>query len=156
MRMVEIDHIDSRPELVFSRAFNAPVAAVYRAWTEPERLKRWWGPKGFTLTIHRLELRVGGIWDYILHGPDGTDYPNRAEYEVIEPQRRLIFFNEGGHVADRHLTSRMTATFETRDAQTLVELRMAFIDEAARLRAVDRGAEEGGRQSFERLAELLA
>lgn len=156
MRMVEIDNIDSRPELVFSRGFNAPVDAVYRAWTDPEKLVRWWGPRGFTLTINRMELRVGGVWDYVLHGPDGTDYPNRAVFEEIVPLKRLVFFNRGGHVADQHLTSRMTVSFDARDGVTLVELRMQFETAEAHERARMRGAEQGGRDSFERLAELLA
>lgn len=143
-------------ELVFSRAFAAPPAAVFRAWTDPDQLVRWWGPKDFVLTIQTMEVKDGGIWEYVLHGPDGTDYPNRAIFEVVEPPRRLEFFNSGGHVSDRHLTCRMTVTFEDREAQTLVTLRMQFETEAALERARSRGAEQGGRQSFERLVEWLA
>ena len=143
------------PELVFSRAFAAPVAAVYRAWTDPEALVHWWGPKGFTMTIHRMELEVGGVWEYVLHGPDGTDYPNEAVFEEIVPLKRLVYFNRGGHVDDAHLTSRMIATFEERDGLTLVSLRMQFEGDEALERAKARGADRGGRESFERLQAWL-
>ena len=143
------------PELVFSRRFAAPVAAVYRAWTDPEQLVHWWGPKGFSLTIQRMELAVGGHWDYILHGPDGTDYPNQAVFEEIVPQVRLVFFNRGGHVTDAHLTSRMTASFNGQGNQTTVLLQMQFESMEALERAQARGAKQGGDQSFERLARWL-
>ena len=143
-------------ELIFTRKFAAPAAKVFRAWTDPDQLVRWWGPRNFSLTIKAMEVTVGGIWEYILHGPDGVDYPNRAIFEEVEPPVRLVFFNSGGHVSDRHLTCRMVVTFEEKEGRTLVTLRMQFDTADALERAAARGAEEGGRESFDRLAEWLA
>ncbi|MEM9633484.1 MAG: SRPBCC domain-containing protein [Pseudomonadota bacterium] len=142
-------------ELVFSRVFAAPPATVFRAWTDPDQLVRWWGPRDFVLTIQEMDVRVGGIWEYVLHGPDGTDYPNRAVFEVVEPPTRLEFLNSGGHVSDDHLTCRMVVTFEDKTVQTLVTLRMQFETQAGLDRARMRGAEQGGVESFERLVEWL-
>lgn len=144
------DHI-----LGFSRSFPIPVEALYQAWTDPEKLTQWWGPKGFTLTINRYELRIGGIWDYILHGPDGTDYPNQAVFEVIEPNRRLVFSNIGGHVEDAHLTCRMVVRFAEAAEGAKVELRMIFDDLVGLEAAKARGAKQGGEEAFDRLAIFL-
>lgn len=152
---VLIDHDESEHELIFSRTFAAPVDVVYRAWTDIDQLVNWWGPKGFSLTIRTMQLKVGGVWEYVLHGPDGMDYPNRAVFEEIDPPKRLVFFNTGGHVSDRHLTCRMIVTFDERDAQTLVTLRMQFATPTSLDRAKTRGAEQGGLESFARLAEWL-
>ncbi len=143
-------------ELIFSRVFAAPVDVVYRAWTDADQLVRWWGPRGFSLTVRVMELKVGGLWDYILHGPDGTDYPNRAVFEEVDPPKRLAFVNTGGHVSDRHLTCRMIVTFDDQGASTFVTLRMQFDSSAGLDRAKARGAEQGGEESFLRLSEWLA
>ena len=95
------------------------------------------------------------MWEYVLHGPDGTDYPNRAIFEEIEPPRRLVFFNTGGHVNDAHLTCRMIVTFNEQDARTLVTLRMQFESSEALDRAKGRGTDQGGVESLTRLAKWL-
>lgn len=152
---VMIDSEEGAHELIFSRVFAASIEVVYRAWTDPDQLVRWWGPKGFSLTIRTMELKVGGIWEYILHGPDGTDYPNRAIFEEVDPPKRLVFFNTGGHVSDRHLTCRMIVTFDGQKAHTLVTLRMQFESSASLDQAKARKAEQGGLESFVRLSEWL-
>jgi len=149
------DRDGTRHQLVFSRVFAASPSVIYQAWTDPEQLVHWWGPKGFTLTINAMDVRVGGVWDYILHGPDGTDYPNRAVFEEIVPCERLVMLNTGGHVADNHLTCRMIATFEAVTGGCLVTLRMQFRTPASLATAKARNAEAGGRDSFVRLEELL-
>lgn len=150
-----IDRERSPHELVFSRVFAAPADNVYRAWTDPDQLVHWWGPRGFSLTVRAMEVKVGGVWDYILHGPDGTDYPNRAVFEEVDPPKRLVFFNTGGHVSDRHLTCRMIVTFDGQDSDTLVTLRMQFGSSTSLNQAKARGAEQGGTESFIRLSEWL-
>ena len=151
-----VGHDENTRELVFSRVFAFPQAMVFQAWTDPEQLAHWWGPKGFSLSVLAMDFRVGGIWEYILHGPDGTDYPNRAVFEEIDPYQRLVMFNTGGHVVDKHLTSRLIATFDARENGCLVTLRMQFKDQSALDTAKARGAESGGQQSLERLADLLS
>lgn len=147
---------DGVPKLVFAREVAAPVAIVYRAWTEPEQLAHWWGPHGFSLTTISMAVEAGGVWEYVLHGPDGLDYPNRAVFEEVDPPRRLVLFNTGGHVRDQHLTCRMVVDFVQRGAGTLVKLQMVFQDAEQLDRAKARGAEQGGVEAFERLAAWLA
>ncbi len=65
-------------EIKITRIFEAPLKTVWEAWTDTKQVEKWWGPRGFTITTHSKELKVGGIWHYTMHGPDGTDYPNKT------------------------------------------------------------------------------
>lgn len=85
-------------ELVFTRVLDAPRELVFSAFTDAANIGRWWGPNGFRTTTHEMDVRPGGIWRFTMHGPDGTDYPNRVEYlEVVRPER-LIY----KHGSDQH------------------------------------------------------
>ena len=66
-------------EMVISRVINAPRELVFKVWTEPKHIEKWWGPNGFRTTTQRMEFRPGGIWRFVMHGPDGRDYQNRIE-----------------------------------------------------------------------------
>ena len=75
-------------ELVATREFDVPRELVFRAWTTPDLLARWWGPKGFTHTFHECDMRPGGMWKFAMHGPDGVDYPNHNVFvEFVQPER---------------------------------------------------------------------
>jgi uncharacterized protein YndB with AHSA1/START domain len=75
-------------ELVFTRVYDAPRELVFEAWTDPKHLTQWWGPNGFTTTIHEMDVRPGGVWRLVMHGPDGKDYNNRIAFlEVVKPER---------------------------------------------------------------------
>lgn len=78
-------------ELKITRVYDAPVRLVWEAWTDPEQVAQWWGPRGFTLTTHSKELRPGGHWSYTMHGPDGTDYENRTIYHEVEECAKLVY-----------------------------------------------------------------
>jgi uncharacterized protein YndB with AHSA1/START domain len=100
---------NSSNEVRLTRSYDAPLQSVWEAWTVPEEVTQWWGPRGFTLTTHSRDLRVGGDWHYTMHGPDGTDYENTAQYLEVEPQARLVY-DHGGHrdrLAD-HVRKRRT------------------------------------------------
>ena len=71
-------------EIVSSRIVNASTDIVFRAWSEPDHLKTWWGPEGFTNTFQEFDLRPGGKWKFIMHGPDKGNYPNECEFIQIE------------------------------------------------------------------------
>lgn len=71
-------------EIVSSRVVQAPGALVYRAWTQPDHLKNWWGPAGFTNTFREFDLRVGGKWSFVMHGPDKGNYANECAFIKIE------------------------------------------------------------------------
>jgi uncharacterized protein YndB with AHSA1/START domain len=75
-------------EIVATRVFDAPRELVFDAWTDAQRIKHWWGPYGFTTTTTEMDVRPGGLWRFIMHGPDGADYKNRIVYlEIVKPER---------------------------------------------------------------------
>ena len=75
-------------EIVVSRVFDAPRELVWEAWTNPKHVANWWGPTGFSTTIEKMDVRPGGEWKHVMHGPDGTDYPNHSVFiEVVKPER---------------------------------------------------------------------
>jgi uncharacterized protein YndB with AHSA1/START domain len=78
-------------EIVTTRVFNFARQLVYRAWTEPEHLRKWWGPDGFTNTFHIHDLRVGGRWSFTMHGPDEGHYPNECTFTVIREPELLVW-----------------------------------------------------------------
>src|SRR4029079_3485080 len=80
-------------EIVVTRIIEGPRPLVFEAYTEPRHLAHWWGPNGFTTPTRALEFRPGGVWDFMMHGPDGTDYPNWIEWREIEPPERLVFLH---------------------------------------------------------------
>src|SRR6478752_3467991 len=82
-------------EIRITRVYDAPVDAVWDAWTDPAQAAQWWGPRGFTLTTHAKDLRVGGHWTYTMHGPDGADFHNKTKYFEVEPQRKLVYDHGG-------------------------------------------------------------
>lgn len=137
-------------EIVAKRVFDAPREMVWQAWTDPNQISRWWGPNGFTTTTSEMDVRPGGRWLHVMHGPDGRDYPNEILYaEVARPER--LVYDHGP--APRF---RVTVTFAERAGKTEVSVRMVF--ESAALRdevAKAYGAVEGLHQTLSRLADHL-
>src|SRR6185436_7215593 len=78
-------------DIVGRRVLPFPRVRVFDAWTDPARLTRWWGPKGFTSTFERFDLRPGGVWRFVLHGPNGASYPNESVFVEIVPPERIVF-----------------------------------------------------------------
>ncbi|HEX6985534.1 MAG TPA: SRPBCC family protein [Planctomycetaceae bacterium] len=143
-------------EIVVTRDFDAPRSLVFEAWTDPQHIGRWWGPRGFTTTTHEFDLRPGGVWRFVMHGPDGRDYKNKIVFlEVARPDR--LAYKHAGDIDTADVTFHTTVTFAERDGGTRLTLRMVF-DSAAERDRVEReyGAVEGGKQTLERLAEHLA
>ena len=68
---------------------------MFKVWTDPQHLAHWWGPDGFTLTTREMDVRPGGVWRFIMHGPDGTDYKNRIVYTEVSPPGRLVYKHAG-------------------------------------------------------------
>jgi uncharacterized protein YndB with AHSA1/START domain len=140
-------------EIAISRRFDAPRELVWRAWTDPEHLIKWWGPDGFTNTFHEVDFRTGGVWRFIMHAPGGTDYDNYVSFiEVVRPERMVY---DQGTSAD-HVMHRSSVTFEEADGGTLVTLRVVFPTPEARNAAVENfNAVELGNQTLGRLAAYL-
>jgi len=145
-------------EIVISRVLNAPRELVWEAWTDPKHVVNWWGPNGFTTTIETMDVRPGGVWKHVMHGPDGTDYPNRSVFiEVVEPER-IVFSHGGGREGGPGAHFEATWTFDALEGnKTRATGRMVFESAADHERVVKEfGAIEGGHQTLGRLAGYLA
>ena len=140
-------------EIQINRVYDAPVETVWDAWTDPEQVAQWWGPRGFTLTTHSKDLRPGGIWHYTMHGPDGTDYPNKTLYLEVEEQRKLVY-DHGGY-DDRPPLFRVTVLFIPDGEQTRMEMTMAFPSVEEAISTGKFIKEVGGNSTWDRLAEYL-
>ncbi len=140
-------------EICITRVYEAPIEAVWEAWTDPDQVAQWWGPRGFTLTTHSKELRPGGLWHYTMHGPDGVDYPNKTLYHVVEEHRKLVY-DHGGY-DDRPPLFRVTVLFSESDGKTAMEMTMTLptAEEAEAIRKLIKAA--GGNATWDRLAEFL-
>lgn len=136
-------------EISISKTLNFPLPLVWEAWTNPEYLVNWWGPKGFTCTIQQMELKKGGEWKLILHGSDGKDYLNRSIFKEIVPLEKIIF----EHFNPHFLT---TVLFESKNDKTIMNWNMTFDSEEMRNIVVKaHKAEEGQRENVERLENYL-
>lgn len=144
---------DTDKEIIVSRLFDAPRELVWKVWTQPEHVAQWWGPNGFTNTIHEMDVRPGGVWRFIMHGPDGRDYNNIVVFsEVVEPER--LAYSHGG---DEGVLFHAVVTFVEKDGKTQVTLRSIFVSTELRDRLIrEVGALEGASQNLERLGKYLA
>ncbi|MGA7270921.1 MAG: SRPBCC domain-containing protein [Acidimicrobiia bacterium] len=141
-------------EIVVSRTIEAPRDLVFEAHSEVRHLSKWFGPTGFTTTTHSFEFRTGGVWDYTMHGPDGTDYPNHVEYLEISPPERIVMRH--GTRKDDPEAFVSTVTFDERAGNCEVTLRSVFKTKALRDRAAHRyHAVEGAKQTLSRLDTYL-
>lgn len=140
-------------EIRITRVYDAPVRVVWDAWTVTEQVEKWWGPRGFTLTTHSKDLRVGGSWRYTMHGPDGVDYPNVTKYFVVEPQKKLVY--DHGGTDERPPLFRVSVTFTETNGKTTMEMVMTLPtpEAAAETRKFIEAA--GGNATWDRLAEHL-
>jgi uncharacterized protein YndB with AHSA1/START domain len=138
-------------EIVATRVFDAPRDLVFRMWTDPRHVGHWWGPKGFTITIYEMDVRPGGVWRFIMHGPDGRDYQNKNVYNEVVPPERLSFSHVSGPLFDS------VVTFDAQGEKTLVKIRMIFRSGAERDKTIEEfGAVEGLNQTLGRLEDLLS
>jgi uncharacterized protein YndB with AHSA1/START domain len=87
--------VDDAYTLITTRDIEASVDRVWDAWHDPAKMAKWWGPADFTSTVRELDVRAGGRFDVVMHGPDGTDYPNLYVFDRVEPLRQLVYTNTG-------------------------------------------------------------
>ena len=146
----------SECDMIVSRVLNAPRELVFDAWTDPEHLGEWWGPVGFTTTTTRWDLRPGGEWIHVMHGPDGTDYPNYTVFIEVDRPARLVYTNSDGGSAADPVSFEATVTFDDQNGRTRVTMRARFASAAEKARILrEYGAYEGAHQMFDRLAQHL-
>jgi uncharacterized protein YndB with AHSA1/START domain len=140
-------------EIRITRIFDAPVQAVWDAWTDPRQVAQWWGPRGFTLTTHSKDLKPGGSWSYTMHGPDGVDYPNKTHYFEVENCSKLVYDHGGND--DRPPLFRVTVLFSEVEGRTRMEMSMALPTPEAAEETRKFIKKAGGDSTWDRLAEYL-
>lgn len=143
-------------EIVAKRVFDAPRDLVWKAWTDPKHLAQWFGPKGFTVSTFAHDLRAGGVWRFVLHGPDGTDFQNKVTFLEIVPGEKLTY-TQGGDVDVEPVKFSVTVLFTSvGETRTRVDMRMTF--ESAKMKAYvcdHYGAIQGLRDTLGRLSDHL-
>lgn len=159
-------------EFMMARIIGAPRASVFKAWTDPERLAQWFGPRGFTVPVCQVDLRPGGAYRIVMRSPEGIEYPLKGVYlEVIEPERLVCTSNWEEHPAEwqdmlnklrqesagRHAQECLwTVSFEERDGKTNLTILTTFESAADRDAMLRMEMAEGWAESLERLDEHLA
>src|SRR3954447_11089839 len=141
-------------EMVISRLIEAPRELVFEAFTEVRHLRRWWGPEGFTTTTRSFEFRVGAVWDFVMHGPDGTDYQEWISWTEIVPPERIALRH--GESRDDPNAFESVLTFSVEGGATRIEMRTVFPTKERRDEAVEHyHAIEGGQQTLSHLAAYV-
>ncbi len=138
-------------EIVISRKLNAPVELVWEVWTRPEHIANWWGPDGFTNTITVMNVVPGGVWDLVMHGPDGTDYKNKSIFKELILHKKIVY----EHVTGPRFVA--TINFEEQGEQTLITWHMLFETAEEFIHTVKTfKADEGLKQNIGKLNVYLA
>lgn len=148
--MTDLHNDVAERSINLSRLLNAPIELVWEVWTQPEHVKNWWGPNGFSNTISKMDMVEGGEWDLVMHGPDGTDYKNKSVFKEVVKHRRIVY----EHVtAPKFVT---TIDFEPRGEQTLLNWNMLFESKEQFIQVVKTfKADEGLKQNVEKLIHYL-
>jgi uncharacterized protein YndB with AHSA1/START domain len=138
-------------EIRLSRLVNAPIDLVWEVWTNPEHIKEWWGPNGFTNTINKMDVRENGEWDLIMHGPDGTDYKNKSIFKEIIKHEKIVY----EHISSPKFVA--TISFKAQNEKTLIDWHMLFETKEQFIQVVKTfKADEGLRQNMEKLDNYLS
>jgi uncharacterized protein YndB with AHSA1/START domain len=146
-----------RQEVNITRIFDAPRELVFKMWTDPDLVEKWWGPKDFTNPVCKLDARVGGSMRIVMQGPDGMQYPTKGIFtEIIEPER-IVFTNvkEGDH-GEEQLEVLNTVTFTEENGKTKMTLRATVVKSTPEACGSVEGMNVGWNQSIDRFADLLA
>ncbi|PBQ33441.1 ATPase [Sphingobacteriaceae bacterium] len=136
-------------EIITTRIIDAHQELVYKAWTDPEHLKNWWGPKGFTNSFHKFDLEIGGRWVFTMHGPDKRDYNNEVEFIQIVAPELLIW--------KRHTKPyfQVVTTFSERPGhKTELTFKMIF-DDPQTCKSLKPVVVPSNEENFDRLEEEL-
>jgi uncharacterized protein YndB with AHSA1/START domain len=139
-------------EIVMTRLFDAPRALVFDAYTNPEHLPHWFGPRGWTLPVCEIDLRPGGSWRFVMRGPDGTEMGMSGVYQEIAPPERLVSTESFDDYPGETLN---TLTLTEEDGKTTYTVTVLYPSKEVRDAVLASGMQEGAAESFDRLAEHL-
>jgi uncharacterized protein YndB with AHSA1/START domain len=140
-------------EIVLTRVFDAPRHLVWDAFTRPELLKRWFGPRGWSLVVCKVDLKVGGGFRFVLRGPDGRDMGMRGTYHELVPGERSIHAESFDDFPGESTVT--TVLVETGGTTTLTAT-VLYPSREIRDAVIQSGMEHGAAESYDKLAELLA
>ena len=140
-------------EVLLRREFAAPREMVYRAFSEPEILRRWFGPRGWTLVVCEVDHRVGGGFRFVMRGPDGRDVGMRGRYLELTPPAGSVHMES---FDDFPGESRVTSVFTEAGGRTVLEATILYPSKEVRDAVLQSGMEHGAAESYDRLAEELA
>ncbi len=142
-------------EIVIARVIGAPRELVFEAFTEVRHLSRWWGPEGFTTTTRAFEFRVDGEWDFVMRGPDGTEYQEWISWTEITPPERIALRH--GEFRGDPDAFESVLTFTPDGTATRLEMRTVFPTKELHDEAVEKyHVIEGGRQTLDKLAVYVS
>jgi uncharacterized protein YndB with AHSA1/START domain len=139
-------------EIVLTRVFDAPRHLVFDAFSKPELLKRWFGPRGWSLVVCEVDLRVGGGFRFMLQGPDGKMMGMRGVYKEIDPPERSVHMES---FDDYPGESQVTAVFVEQEGKTTMTATVLYPSKEVRDIVIQTGMEHGAAESYDKLAELL-
>ncbi|HYG37065.1 MAG TPA: SRPBCC domain-containing protein [Cytophagales bacterium] len=137
-------------ELGIVKTFKAPIDLIWKVWTNSERIAIWWGPKGFTNTIHHMDFEEGGKWKFTMHGPDGTNFPNKSIFKEIIPFKKIVLEHFNPHFFS-------TVLFEAKGEETQIDWTLLF--DTAEMREIIvkvHKADEGQKQNIEKLDRYIS
>lgn len=129
---------------------KAPTDIVWEMWTNPEHISNWWGPNGFTNTIHKMDFEKEGEWNLTMHGPDGKNYPNRSIFKEIIPFKKIVFEHFNPHFIT-------TVLFESENSETLLDWTLLFdSEEMFDIIVKAHKADQGQKENIEKLEKYLS
>lgn len=129
---------------------KVPTDIVWEMWKNPEHIENWWGPNGFTNTIHKMDFREEGEWNLTMHGPDGKNYPNRSIFKEIISLRKIVFEHFNPHFIT-------TVLFESNNSETLLDWTLLFdSEEMFDIIVKAHKADQGQKENIEKLEKYLS
>lgn len=150
-------------DLVIVREFDVPRDLLWKVWNEPEHVEHWWGPRGFNTRVTSVDLRPGGKWQYVMIGPDGTEYPVHGVFTEVEPPKRIVTTDEFGDGYDdivpgidlpKGLVA--TAVFDDLGTRSRLTLTISHATPEDRKKHEDMGVVAGWNSSFDKLDDYFA
>jgi uncharacterized protein YndB with AHSA1/START domain len=139
-------------EIVLTRVFDAPRDLVFDAFSKPELLKRWFGPRGWSLVVCEVDLKVGGGFRFVLRGPDGKQMGMRGVYREIVPPERSVHMES---FDDYPGESQVTAVFVEQGGKTTLTATILYASQEVRDAVIKSGMEHGAAETYDKLADLL-
>ena len=139
-------------EIVMTRVFNAPRQLVYEAFTRPELMKRWFGPRGWSLVVCEIDLKVGGTFRFVLRGPDGRDLGMRGVYRELAPPERSVHVESFDDFPGESI---VTTVLLEQEGKTTFTVTVVYPSKEIRDAVIQSGMEHGAAESYDKLAEVL-